>query len=699
SADERFRAAAALAGLAAHDDLWAEVTPFVGETLAKQEPKFLNDWIDSLRPVGKQLIDPLCSVFHAADRGPLERSNAAIALAEFSGDDLPRLTRLVLEADARQFAAILPKLTGEPNAAVPLLQQAVTESPSPQWDDGAKACWPDAPPQAVSQVIAADGLCTASLALCQTMPLSTSVEVAEALRSSGYRPICFRPYTSPDDVRVAAAWRRDGVDWRLATDKTAEQLRALNVELHSQGYLPVDVADYFPAAAADDASRRFAALWSKGQRDLADAQLYLMVPAVDHPSAWGPLNSAGFVPRSNLRTVDRKGEEYFSSVRWKLCPAPGYGDDWNIDESGYERRLAEGRCQTDVRLTGLDELGGQVRFAACWWSDPELTSQETHGLRLEEHLQKCRRLADQGYRPAAVSVGPAPDSGRVWTASVWHRPVLRQVDRDRCASRQANAAITLCRLGRTDQLWPQLIQHADPRLRTYLIHRLAGRGAGPELLIDRLAIETDDSARRAVLLALSRFEPSELPAEQRATLIDTATKLYQDHPDPGVHAAAEFLLRSWQTGKALQVPAVRPRQTETGEEPSWFVNGQGQTMVVVRGPVTYSMGTEHEERGRDRSTETFHRQRIGRSFAVGAKEVTLEQFLRFDPSHSASSDHAPDRDCPAINVSWYAAARYCRWLSEQLGDDAPVWLMPCRLLRRKNLAEALLLARWLRPEA
>ena len=39
------------------------------------------------------------------------------------------------------------------------------------------------------------------------------------------------------------------------------------------------------------------------------------------------------------------------------------------------------------------------------------------------------------------------------------------------------------------------------------------------------------------------------------------------------------------------------------------------------------------------------------------------------------------------------------WLGQQLGEEAPVWLLPCRLLRRKNIAEALLLTRWLRPEA
>lgn len=41
-----------------------------------------------------------------------------------------------------------------------------------------------------------------------------------------------------------------------------------------------------------------------------------------------------------------------------------------------------------------------------------------------------------------------------------------------------------------------------------------------------------------------------------------------------------------------------------------------------------------------------------------------------------------------------------QWLQRKLGaDGGPVWLLPCRLLRRKNVAEALLLARWLRPEA
>lgn len=44
-----------------------------------------------------------------------------------------------------------------------------------------------------------------------------------------------------------------------------------------------------------------------------------------------------------------------------------------------------------------------------------------------------------------------------------------------------------------------------------------------------------------------------------------------------------------------------------------------------------------------------------------------------------------------------AAAR--DFLSRQGGHDASCWLMPCRLMRRKNIAEAVLLARWLAPDA
>jgi glycosyltransferase involved in cell wall biosynthesis len=68
--------------------------------------------------------------------------------------------------------------------------------------------------------------------------------------------------------------------------------------------------------------------------------------------------------------------------------------------------------------------------------------------------------------------------------------------------------------------------------------------------------------------------------------------------------------------------------------------------------------------------------------------------------------HFPDRagwlpnpSEPPVTLPPARVAATRAWLHAQLGESAPVWLMPCRLLRRKNIAEALLLTRWLRPEA
>ncbi len=57
----------------------------------------------------------------------------------------------------------------------------------------------------------------------------------------------------------------------------------------------------------------------------------------------------------------------------------------------------------------------------------------------------------------------------------------------------------------------------------------------------------------------------------------------------------------------------------------------------------------------------------------------------------------PVDDAPPATTARVRAAR--RWLADQAGIRGPMWLLPCRLLRRKNVAEALLVMRALAPDA
>jgi formylglycine-generating enzyme required for sulfatase activity len=105
----------------------------------------------------------------------------------------------------------------------------------------------------------------------------------------------------------------------------------------------------------------------------------------------------------------------------------------------------------------------------------------------------------------------------------------------------------------------------------------------------------------------------------------------------------------------------------------WYINGQGQTMVVIPGPVEFLMGLQLKERphGED---QRLHRQSIGRTFAIAATQVTHEQFLRFNPSfwHPQMSRY-PLPDCPQGGVNWWGAAEYCNWLSKQEGLPQTEW--------------------------
>ena len=76
-----------------------------------------------------------------------------------------------------------------------------------------------------------------------------------------------------------------------------------------------------------------------------------------------------------------------------------------------------------------------------------------------------------------------------------------------------------------------------------------------------------------------------------------------------------------------------------------------------------------------------------------ADHKALRQFFL---RHSA---HLPNPLKPRFSSTPTAAKKMKLWLKEATGSAGPVWLCPTRILRRKNIAESILITRWLRPEA
>ena len=117
------------------------------------------------------------------------------------------------------------------------------------------------------------------------------------------------------------------------------------------------------------------------------------------------------------------------------------------------------------------------------------------------------------------------------------------------AKRRANVAAALVAMGRGERVWPLLAHSPDPTLRSYLIERLVPGGASARTLEDRLNAEKDVSIRRAIILSMGGLDDNRLPSIVRK-LFD----LYENNSDPGIHGAAEWVLRKWGHDSEL-VPA------------------------------------------------------------------------------------------------------------------------------------------------
>jgi formylglycine-generating enzyme required for sulfatase activity len=209
-------------------------------------------------------------------------------------------------------------------------------------------------------------------------------------------------------------------------------------------------------------------------------------------------------------------------------------------------------------------------------------------------------------------------------------------------------------------------------------------------IIKRLDEEPDITVRRALLLSLGEFSEQDLPPATRTALMPKLQAMYRREADPGLHASVEWLLRQWKQEDWLkQVNEEWAKDKERRDKrfeniqtlfkndkgkakPQWYVNCQGQTMVVIPGPVEFEMGSPSTEEGRY-DNELQHKKWIGGSFAISAKSVTVEEYRRFNKDYPQGQRYAPTLACPVIHISWYQAAEYCNRLSEREGIPRDQW--------------------------
>jgi serine/threonine protein kinase len=446
----RFRAACALAEYDVSQDeanrkRWEDAAPFVADRLlaaVQQNPSHYTPLLQMLRPLGDRLVRPLSLVFRNSERPQADRYWATNILAEYVAQP-EMLADLLMDADPKQFGILYPKVQALGAEGVKRLIVELDQQTQPRWSDSPlDPSWKTPDAALVAKIEAADGFIAERFALCQTLPLTDFVAVAEKLRPCGYRPIRVRPYAAARCL-AAAVWTRDGRDWQLVHGLTAEDVRRQDAEHGKQGYYPEDVAGYL-----EGGQERYAAVWVKGA-EKEDVRMYVGVQQAKHADAWKPMRRDKLEPLTMQTLVGTDDKLHFSSI-WRKCK-PRIYVFWGTDEGTFaEHSLSDGlpldvslahsrqyiddaEAELLAWLTGSPWVGLYLRSENPPLPHPERSYAGTFqpstafdhawapGLTPAEQRERCRELARQDYRPAALSAA-ATKEGAILTASVWHRP-------------------------------------------------------------------------------------------------------------------------------------------------------------------------------------------------------------------------------------------------------------------------------------
>jgi hypothetical protein len=294
----------------------------------------------------------------------------------------------------------------------------------------------------------------------------------------------------------------------------------------------------------------------------------------------------------------------------------------------------------------------------------------------EQHAQDARTLIDliEEAQPSQFrhvvpklldsSDQVLPKLRERWTAV--SRPAVREGNAAATARRRANVAAAILLLDGDADLWDLLrpVLGPDSAIRPHLIQILGPMGIDPHIVARRLAQEKEPSIRRALILALGEYPVEQLPQAWKEKQTREFATLFQEDPDPGIHSAAEWVLRHWGSTEAA-LAGTRERSPEGKKR--WYVTRQGHTMAVFDQPEPGQFGSPATEPGRN-SEEILARPFTPEPFAIATKETTLAQFLAFhpDPAQQPSSR-------PVTAIGFYDAARYCNWLSKQEGIPKSQW--------------------------
>ena len=678
-AGERFQAAMALATYAPNDNRWQEIAAFVAQHLTGDaSPMYFGQRLRLLQEASHQLTASLAAILADRGRSDNQRATAALTLADYLHNDPDELVKNILIAD--EHAEFMPLLHAlRPHAAIVKQQltdelqtempETVAEQREAQWQRQSLAAatlvhlghddvvWPHlkftTDPSLRSFIVYhLKKLKVGHRLLADRLEHESDVTIRRALVQclGGIEP---EEIPSEDLARISEHLRtlfthdpdpgiHGSASWTL------RQWGVVLPELSAAGQRPT-VAQKRRIAeltrAVERARRRLAA---EEQEGLAPRQAAWERKLLEQPLESQDVVNNGLIAHYPL-------DEFHEGETVNIVDGRPSGRS-----DGFEAKLVPGIAGSAVRLNGK---GQHVDCGSLF--DPERTDAFSYGCwfrtqkrdyqaliaKMDNELNRGFDLVLKGNRIEVNLRHQEGSNGIKVQAAIkvddnrWHHVFVTfdgssQAEGIRVYYDGEPLQGTVIRNNLT-----QTMRCSVPLLIGKRSAEYDFQGTIDDVRIYDRCLQSDDVAQ---LYGWGVPDLASVPMNQRTPDQQAMLNDFFRHQDEILNglerqlAAVELDLRDeiWDS--------ARP----------WYVNSQGQTMVVFR----------------DRAfREPINSRLVDHAFAISSHEVTVTEF-RQHHAHGVQSFVAPTNDCPIHYVSWFEAANYCNWLSYEEGLPEDQWI-------------------------
>ncbi|GAA5506982.1 bifunctional serine/threonine-protein kinase/formylglycine-generating enzyme family protein [Novipirellula caenicola] len=646
--------------------------------LLNENPLWIQRWGDAFNPIGRDLV-PLLDEHLKDPNRKHESVNAANLMVAFAANDLSRLITHLPHAFPSELVAYTDAISrygavGRHAVEAQWRSEIAESSPlidvsrpwgSPWWCVGtrepvAAIATPPLPPSLNERLRWCEAAIGSHAILLHKVAEADVPLILEELADAGYRIAELAPFHIGTNRFWAMLLLRDGAVARYCIDVNADELRQQNQAHRSDKFFPDTLHVYRQAD-----SEQYCCVWIRvpDNSALLDADLYVDVHhELHHENGWGPLVDRGIkVPRTNLTFQKSDGEEYFSSIRWKLDTSIDFHEAWHQSHQMCNDLNHFGRANTLVSQQFDNRLFGDSGRdeTAVWWSELPVEVHKIDPQPRREHLRQTRAAMSKGYYPVSLAIAETADDSTPQFGSLWWRPQTSIAEHIEKCNRLRNLLAAMFKLGDRQQMAAAMQADFSEATRGAMIESFAAFELSPDWLIEHLEnIDQDIRVRRSCAMALAIYPTDAISESHRDHVISQLSHWYTESSDPGLRSAIQSIATAWDV-----TLDPLPMLEFAGE----FRTSAGDRMVVIQPDDLLWAGSPATEPGRDGSQEPQSPFRLGHAYAIATHEVTTAQFRQFRQEHQFAPRYTPSEDCPVIGVNWFDAAKYCRWLSEQEG--------------------------------